>query len=108
MYNNNNFLLHHFLDKSKFQFRILPRPVALRNCVNLNMSEKLCLKWNDFQENVATAFENLKGDKDLSDVTLACEDGQQFEAHKVILVASSPFFHHLLKINRHAHPLHYD
>ena len=72
------------------------------------MSEKLCLKWNDFQENVAAALGNLKGDKDFSDVTLACEDGQQFEAHKVILVASSPFFHHLLKINRHAHPLHYD
>ena len=69
------------------------------------MSEKLCLKWNDFQENVDTAFGNLKGDKDFSDVTLACEDGEQFEAHKVILVASSPFFQHLLKINRHAHPL---
>ena len=68
------------------------------------MSEKLCLKWNDFQENISTAFANLRGKNDFSDVTLACEDGQQFEAHKVILVASSPFFDHLLKMNKHSHP----
>ena len=55
------------------------------------MSEKLCLQWNDFQENVNTAFGKLKGDNEFSDVTLACQDGQQFEAHKVILVSSSPF-----------------
>ena len=59
------------------------------------MSDKLCLKWNDFQENVNTAFGSLRVDKDFSDVTLACEDGQQFEAHKVILAASSPFFQNL-------------
>ena len=52
------------------------------------MSEKLCLKWNDFQENVNTAFENLRKNEDFSDVTLACEDGQQFELHKVILASS--------------------
>ena len=64
------------------------------------MSEKLCLKWNDFQENVNEAFGSLRGDKDFSDVTLACEDGQQFEAHKVILAASSPSLRHLLKANK--------
>ena len=71
------------------------------------MSEKLCLKWNDFQENVNTAFGNLRGNTDFSDVTLACEDGQQFEAHKVILAASSPFFHRLLERKKHPHPLIY-
>ena len=55
------------------------------------MSEKLCLQWNDFKDNVNSAFVNLREDKDFSDVTLACEDGQQVEAHKVILAASSPF-----------------
>ena len=45
------------------------------------MSEKLCLKWNDFQENVNTAFGDLRGDVELTDVTLACEDDQQIEAH---------------------------
>ena len=71
------------------------------------MSEKLCLKWNDFQANVNTAFGNLREDNEFADVTLACEDGQQIEAHKVILAASSPFFHSLLKRNRHSHPLIY-
>ena len=54
------------------------------------MSEKLCLKWNDFQDNVNTAFGNLREDNEFADVTLASEDGQQIEAHKVILAASSP------------------
>ena len=50
-----------------------------------SMSEKLCLKWNDFQENVNAAFGNLREDNEFADVTLASEDGQQIEAHKVIL-----------------------
>ena len=72
-----------------------------------NMSEKLCLQWNDFQENVKAAFGNLREDKYFTDVTLACEDGQQLEAHKVILAASSPFFQRLLGRNKHTHPLIY-
>ena len=69
--------------------------------------EKLCLQWNDFKENVSSAFGQLRGDKELSDVTLACEDGQQIEAHKVILASSSPFFMELLRKNKHDHPLIY-
>ena len=68
------------------------------------MSEKLCLKWNDFQENVKSAFVNFRGENDFSDVTLACTDGQQIEAHKVILAASSPFLAGVLKTNKHPHP----
>ena len=71
------------------------------------MSEKLCLQWNDFQENIKSAFGILREDKDLKDVTLACEDGQQVEAHKVILASSSPFFQKLLGRNKHSHPLIY-
>ena len=41
------------------------------------MSDKLLLQWNDFKENVNSAFGNLREDKDFSDVTLACEDGHQ-------------------------------
>jgi len=71
------------------------------------MSDKLCLKWNDFQENTNTAFGRLRNDSDFTDVTLACKDGQQVEAHKVILAASSPFFQKLLGKNKHPHPLIY-
>ena len=71
------------------------------------MSEKLCLQWNDFKENAIGAFGNLRADADFADVTLACEDGKQVEAHKVILAASSPFFQNLLRRNKHPHPLIY-
>ena len=70
-----------------------------------NMSEKLCLQWHDFQENLNTAFGNLREDNEFADMTLACEDGQQIEAHKVILAASSPFFQNMLRRNKHPHPL---
>jgi len=69
--------------------------------------EKLCLKWNDFQENTISSFGKLRDDKEFSDVTLACEDGQQVEAHKLVLASSSPFFMNLLKRNKHPHPLIY-
>ena len=68
-------------------------------------SEKFCLKWNDFQNSITSSFQILKSDSDFTDVTLACEDGQQIEAHKVILTSSSPFFLNLLKKNKHPHPL---
>ena len=71
------------------------------------MSEKLCLQWNNFQDNIKSAFGSLRKDNDFTDVTLACEDGQQVEAHKVILAASSPFFQKLLGRNKHARPLIY-
>ena len=55
------------------------------------MFEKLCLQWNDFKDDVTSALGSLREDNDFADVTLACEDGQQVEAHKVILAASSSF-----------------
>ena len=68
--------------------------------------EKLCLKWNDFQDIVQTSFAELRGDTDFTDVTLACE-GRSIKAHKVILSASSPFFKRLLKTHTHPQPLIY-
>ena len=55
-------------------------PTANTYCTK--MSEKLCLKWNDYQDNVNSAFALMRGENDYADVTLACEDGQQMEAHK--------------------------
>ena len=71
------------------------------------MSEKLCLQWNDFQDNVKSAFGKLRGSTDFADVTLVCEDGHQIESHKVVLAASSPSFQAILKRNIHSHPLIY-
>ena len=71
------------------------------------MSEKFCVKWGDFQNSVISTFGNLRKSCEFADVTLVCEDGQQVEAHKVILTASSPFFQKLLHRNSHPHPLVY-
>ena len=70
-------------------------------------SDKLCLNWKNFQENISSAFRELRSDNDFSDVTLACEDGFQVKAHKVILASSSPFFMNVLKMNKNPHPLIY-
>ena len=68
-------------------------------------TEKLSLKWNDFQENLCLSVKELKGSVDFSDVTLACDDDEQIEAHKVILSGSSPYFKNILTKNVHPHPL---
>merc|ERR1712025_177888 len=69
-------------------------------------AEKFCLRWNDFETNVSSAFRELRDDKDFFDVTLAC-DNDQIQAHKVILSACSPFFRNILRRNSHQHPLLY-
>ena len=68
-------------------------------------NEKLCLQWNDFKDNINSAFRNMREDREFSDVTLVCEDGQYLEVHKVILASSSPFFMDLLRKKKHSHPL---
>ena len=76
--------------------------------VNMQRTDqKLCLQWSDFHDNVRSSFQKLRSDKDFTDVTLVCEDGQQVEAHKLVLVSSSPFFQNLLKQRKHSHPLIY-
>jgi len=73
----------------------------------MGSSEKFCLKWNDFESNISSAFRDLRAEKDFFDVTLACDDDSQIEAHKTILSACSPFFRSVLRRNPHQHPLLY-
>ena len=81
--------------------------IHLLQMQHLEMSEKLFLKLNDFQENINSSLGSFRSDQDFTDVTLACEDGNQVEAHKVILASSSQFFQNLLRKNKHPHPLIY-
>merc|ERR1711994_514139 len=53
-------------------------------------AEKFCLRWNDFESNISSAFRELREDKDFFDITLTCDD-DQIQAHKVILSACTPF-----------------
>jgi hypothetical protein len=69
--------------------------------------EKFCLKWNDFQSNISTSFQDLRKGQDFSDVTLTCDGDTRIEAHRVILAGSSKFFSRVLKQQQHPHPLLY-
>jgi len=69
-------------------------------------SDKFCLRWNDFESNISSAFKELRDDKDFFDVTLACGD-EEIRAHKVILSACSTFFRNVLRRNPHHHPFMY-
>ena len=55
-------------------------------------TEKFCLKWNEFEENIRHSFQGLRHQQKLFDVTLATDDGHQIEAHRVILSSGSDFF----------------
>ena len=71
------------------------------------MSEKLCLKWNDCQENIATSYRELRESQEFGDVTLVCEDNQKIEAHMLVLASASKFFRNVFFGNKHSHPLIY-
>ena len=73
----------------------------------MTTTDEFSLEWKDFKNNASTTFLQLRESRDFSDVTLACEDGDQIEAHKVVLAGGSPFFMNLLKRNQHTHPLIY-
>ena len=69
------------------------------------MSEKFCLKWNDYQSNWNRSLSELRNDNDLADVTLISDDKVKFSAHKVILSSCSNMFKFILKSNTHTNPL---
>ena len=69
------------------------------------MSEKFCLKWNEFESNVSKSFSLLRNEEYLHDVTLVCDDNSQVSAHKLVLSACSEYFKTLFRNNIQASPL---
>jgi len=65
----------------------------------------LKLEQSDFHS-FSGSFKELRQDKELFDVTLACED-ETLEAHKVILAACSPFFRQIFRKTKQIHPFIY-
>ena len=54
------------------------------------MSEdKFCLRWNDFESNLSSAIQEVREEKELYDVTVACDGGGEFQAHRLVLSACS-------------------
>ena len=70
--------------------------------------EGFLFKSNEIQEIIRSNLTKLRSDSDFCDATLVCEDGQQVEAHKLVLSMLSPVLENILKRNKqHAHPLVY-
>ena len=63
------------------------------------MSEKFCLKWNDFHSNVSKSFGLFRNEDYLHDVTLVSDDHKQVSAHKLVLSACSEYFKDIFKQN---------
>ena len=62
------------------------------------MSEKFCMKWNDFHSNVSKSFGVFRNEEYLHDVTLVSDDQLQVSAHKLVLSASSQYFKTFSKV----------
>jgi len=66
--------------------------------IEMDDTQHFCLRWNNYQSSITSAFENLRDDEAFVDVTLACE-GRSIKAHRVVLSACSPYFRELLKVS---------
>ncbi|KAG5313626.1 BRC1 protein, partial [Acromyrmex insinuator] len=70
----------------------------------MGSSQQFSLRWNNYLKHITCAFETLRSDEDLVDVTLSCE-GKKIRAHKMLLSACSTYFRDLFKENPCQHPI---
>ncbi|XP_058832224.1 protein bric-a-brac 1-like [Topomyia yanbarensis] len=70
----------------------------------MNQNQQFCLRWNNYQTNLTSVFDQLLQSESFVDVTLAC-DGQSIKAHKMVLSACSPYFQTLFFENPCQHPI---
>ena len=69
------------------------------------MSEKFCLKWNDFHSNVSKSFSLLRNEDYLHDVTIVSDDNEQIAAHKLVLSTCSAYFKSIFMKSKHSNLL---
>lgn len=69
------------------------------------MADQFCLKWNNYQLSLTSAFKHILEEEEFVDVTLSA-GGKNLKAHKVVLSACSSYFRDLLKgIGLWQHPV---
>merc|ERR1712242_600624 len=69
------------------------------------MADQFCLKWNNYQLSLTSAFKHILEEEEFVDVTLSA-GGQNLKAHKVVLSACSSYFRDLLRgISLWQHPV---
>jgi hypothetical protein len=59
--------------------------------------QQFSLRWNNYSQHIVEAFEDLRNDEDLTDVTLSCE-GQKIKGHKLLLSACSTYFRETFRV----------
>ncbi|CAH2243463.1 jg9379 [Pararge aegeria aegeria] len=69
-----------------------------------NNAPQFSLRWNNYVTHVTEAFNALRFENDLVDVTLCC-DGGKIRAHKMLLSACSSYFRQIFKENPCQHPV---
>lgn len=91
--------------KEIYSNKLRPSSFCSKKLSLVRMSDQFCLRWNNYQASVTSAFKNLRDEEDFVDVTL-CSEGKNLKAHKFVLSACSPYFKDLLKgINIWQHPV---
>jgi hypothetical protein len=70
----------------------------------MNNAPQFSLRWNNYVTHVTEAFNVLRFENDLVDVTLCC-DGGKIKAHKMLLSACSNYFKQIFKENPCQHPV---
>nr|CAD7438116.1 unnamed protein product [Timema bartmani] len=68
-------------------------------CTTMGSNQQFSLRWNNYLRHITNAFDSLRSDEDLVDVTLSCE-GKRIRAHKMLLSACSTYFRDLFKLMR--------
>merc|ERR1712126_494460 len=59
--------------------------------------DKLNLDWNTYSDHLREMLHEMMKSKELTDVTLVCDDRKQFNVHKVVLSACSSVFKSIIK-----------
>lgn len=70
----------------------------------MNNAPQFSLRWNNYVSHVTEAFNALRFENDLVDVTLCC-DGGKIKAHRMLLSACSNYFRQIFKENPCQHPV---
>ncbi|XP_049775489.1 protein bric-a-brac 2-like isoform X5 [Schistocerca cancellata] len=70
----------------------------------MGSSQQFSLRWNNYLNHITGAFDTLRNDDELVDVTLSCE-GKRIKAHKMLLSVCSTYFRDLFKENPCQHPV---
>ena len=72
----------------------------------MSPTDKFCLKWEDFQENIGSTFQVLWNVDDFAEEKHGCEDDQFVETQSCF-VCLKPFFMKLLQRTKDKHPMIY-